>query len=189
MINVDCPQCGAAVKAPDDLAGKKGKCFKCQTIFTLPELIVDLELAEDAGSVPPPLPSKLPLADEHSADSKSIHWNKSSAARLAERYPELRKEIARIRVRATMCIVLGWCLCGVFMIASLFISRNYRGEPSPEGVVIAVISSVLVLFFAYAHAASLRITAERLQIEIDTEENTRHSSELLKELLRKGDES
>lgn len=35
-IRVVCSQCGAKLDAPDALAGKKGKCPKCGTIFRIP---------------------------------------------------------------------------------------------------------------------------------------------------------
>jgi hypothetical protein len=41
-----CPNCGKEVKAPDYLAGKRIKCLKCQTFFTL-------NRASPAGDEPP----------------------------------------------------------------------------------------------------------------------------------------
>lgn len=37
-IRFECEQCGSVLKIKDDLAGKPGKCPKCKTAFTVPEL-------------------------------------------------------------------------------------------------------------------------------------------------------
>ncbi|MCI0705225.1 MAG: hypothetical protein L0241_29550 [Planctomycetia bacterium] len=36
VVEVSCPACGAKLKAPEDRAGKKGKCKKCGNIFRIP---------------------------------------------------------------------------------------------------------------------------------------------------------
>lgn len=37
-IRFECEQCGSVLKIKDDLAGKPGKCPKCKTAFTVPEV-------------------------------------------------------------------------------------------------------------------------------------------------------
>ena len=37
-IRYECEQCGSTLKIKDDLAGKPGKCPKCKTAFTVPDL-------------------------------------------------------------------------------------------------------------------------------------------------------
>src|SRR2546430_2001351 len=36
VVAVPCPGCGAVLKAPDTMAGKKAKCKKCDTRFRIP---------------------------------------------------------------------------------------------------------------------------------------------------------
>ena len=36
MIKFPCPRCGATISAPDELAGRKGKCPRCREITTVP---------------------------------------------------------------------------------------------------------------------------------------------------------
>jgi DNA-directed RNA polymerase subunit M/transcription elongation factor TFIIS len=42
-INVDCPECGKRLKAPDSMAGKKAKCPKCSAVVRIPDDVVDAE--------------------------------------------------------------------------------------------------------------------------------------------------
>ena len=57
MIHVTCSSCGAKLRVPDENAGKRGKCPKCQNI-----LVIKADEEEDAyrlldeGAEPPPLP-------------------------------------------------------------------------------------------------------------------------------------
>jgi len=37
MATFRCSTCGATLRAADSLAGKKGKCGKCQTVFVIPQ--------------------------------------------------------------------------------------------------------------------------------------------------------
>lgn len=52
-IVVTCPSCGSRFQAPDNLAGKRGKCPKCGTVLAVPG---------PAAAVPPALP--LPAASD-----------------------------------------------------------------------------------------------------------------------------
>src|SRR5690349_8501641 len=36
VVEVPCPGCGAKLKAPDNMAGKKAKCKKCGQTFRIP---------------------------------------------------------------------------------------------------------------------------------------------------------
>ncbi|MGE3804411.1 MAG: hypothetical protein AB7K24_07045, partial [Gemmataceae bacterium] len=35
-IAFSCTSCGKSFRVPDDMAGKKGKCPQCQTVFRIP---------------------------------------------------------------------------------------------------------------------------------------------------------
>lgn len=62
-IQITCPSCHKALKAPDALAGKTAKCPACGTLIAVPnpaEEILDAEVAEPA---PGPAPSGSPIAD------------------------------------------------------------------------------------------------------------------------------
>ncbi len=74
VVEVSCPNCGAKLKAPDNMAGKKAKCRKCTKTFRLPGTPVaesagdaDVPLADLIETSPPPPPAKtagpLPSAD------------------------------------------------------------------------------------------------------------------------------
>ena len=36
MIDFNCPQCSSAFSVPDNLAGRRARCKKCQTPITIP---------------------------------------------------------------------------------------------------------------------------------------------------------
>ena len=36
MIDFNCPQCASAFSVPDNLAGRRARCKKCQTPITIP---------------------------------------------------------------------------------------------------------------------------------------------------------
>jgi len=38
MIDFNCPQCAAAFSVPDNLAGRRARCKKCQTPITIPQV-------------------------------------------------------------------------------------------------------------------------------------------------------
>jgi hypothetical protein len=61
MLRTRCPKCGAKVKAPDKLAGKKGRCPMCNSVVPLP---LDKDPALTAG--PPPeskIVTSVPMGD------------------------------------------------------------------------------------------------------------------------------
>jgi hypothetical protein len=50
-IQFDCPSCGKQLKAPDETAGRRGKCPHCQNPIQVPELVYEVEevpVAEEA---------------------------------------------------------------------------------------------------------------------------------------------
>ena len=49
-ITVDCPACGHTLKAPDNAAGRKGKCPKCSGIVPIPDMPDILDDDEPAPS-------------------------------------------------------------------------------------------------------------------------------------------
>lgn len=79
-IRIVCAQCGVKLDAPDTLAGKKGKCPKCGTIFRIP--------VPDAPAVPMEQPaadkknesstivvSDLPSLNSTAGNPKRLEWN------------------------------------------------------------------------------------------------------------------
>jgi F0F1-type ATP synthase assembly protein I len=50
-ILVNCA-CGRPFRIKDELAGKKVRCPECKSIFTVPEPIVDAEIAYEADEIP-----------------------------------------------------------------------------------------------------------------------------------------
>jgi DNA-directed RNA polymerase subunit RPC12/RpoP len=46
-ISIACTQCGTTIKAPDEAAGKKGRCPKCKAVILIPELDDFVEPDED----------------------------------------------------------------------------------------------------------------------------------------------
>jgi hypothetical protein len=59
-IVVECPSCGQKLKVPDNLAGKKVRCSKCQGAFT----------AEAPEAAPPPPPEENPFATDQPRDEE-----------------------------------------------------------------------------------------------------------------------
>ena len=45
MIRIRCPHCQEPVKAPDTLAGKKGRCPECRSVIPIPADKVDTQVA------------------------------------------------------------------------------------------------------------------------------------------------
>ncbi|HZT83753.1 MAG TPA: hypothetical protein VFA26_26215 [Gemmataceae bacterium] len=58
-ITTACPNCQATVKAPDDMAGKKARCPKCQGVFVMPG-----SAPISSRPVPPPRPRPTDDLDE-----------------------------------------------------------------------------------------------------------------------------
>ena len=59
LVDVLCPSCGAKLKAPDNLIGKKAKCKKCRSSFRIPG-----GSANSASTTPPAFTSPLSLDDD-----------------------------------------------------------------------------------------------------------------------------
>lgn len=69
-ITVNCPNCGGAMRVPDNLAGKKVKCPKCANIMALPTATEDaaaIQATAPAPAVPPPLAETSPPPRERPA--------------------------------------------------------------------------------------------------------------------------
>ena len=49
-MQITCPTCEAVLKAPEDIAGKKVKCNKCESVFRIPAT----EIVPAATALPPP---------------------------------------------------------------------------------------------------------------------------------------
>ncbi len=61
MLSVTCPSCGAALKVPDTMAGKKGKCPKCHASIPLADILpapaTQLEVFSESQTDPDPSPA------------------------------------------------------------------------------------------------------------------------------------
>ncbi len=55
-MQVKCPKCGAVNKYPDECGGQKGKCGKCQAMFTLPRVEQAKRTAENVVTNPVRMP-------------------------------------------------------------------------------------------------------------------------------------
>src|SRR5689334_12778347 len=53
MIRIQCTQCGAKLKAPDEAAGKTTNCPKCGTRISIPEPVYDAEPVDTSKPEPP----------------------------------------------------------------------------------------------------------------------------------------
>ena len=62
-VEVACPGCGAKLKAPDNMAGKKAKCNKCSKKFRIPES----KPVDSGAGTAPPTPPKRPAYDQTEA--------------------------------------------------------------------------------------------------------------------------
>ena len=72
-IQVTCPSCSGAFKAPDSAAGKKAKCPKCGGVIQIPAAVPAEEVYEAEEAAPRPFddddfevepPASLPAADD-----------------------------------------------------------------------------------------------------------------------------
>lgn len=61
-IVVECPSCGQKLKVPDNLAGKKVRCSKCQGAFTA--------AAPEAAPPPPPVEEENPFTTDEPANEE-----------------------------------------------------------------------------------------------------------------------
>jgi hypothetical protein len=52
LVDVPCPNCGAKLKAPDNMAGKKAKCKKCGKVFRIPGAAPSADTVGDGQAVP-----------------------------------------------------------------------------------------------------------------------------------------
>jgi predicted RNA-binding Zn-ribbon protein involved in translation (DUF1610 family) len=55
-IEVNCPQCGRLLRAPDSAAGRQAKCPECAGTVPIPGGVLDAEEFDDFGAPPPPAP-------------------------------------------------------------------------------------------------------------------------------------
>jgi predicted Zn finger-like uncharacterized protein len=67
MIDFTCPQCQSAFSVPDNLAGRRARCKKCQTPITIPSPVQETILVEPV--VAPRLP---PRARRLTADAEQM---------------------------------------------------------------------------------------------------------------------
>ncbi|MBN9119825.1 MAG: hypothetical protein J0I06_11810, partial [Planctomycetes bacterium] len=70
VVEVSCPNCGTKFKAPDNMAGKKARCKKCNTAFRIP----GVPLAESVGD------ADVPVADLIDEGPSAVPPAKSAAA-------------------------------------------------------------------------------------------------------------
>src|SRR5437762_3484488 len=100
-IRVECPTCGTALKAPDELAGKPVRCPQCRTRFEVPEPIFEAE--EVAPPPPPPAP---PVGEGY-----ALHEEPAPAQPPPQKPPEDRRPCPAcgelIRTAAVKCRFCG----------------------------------------------------------------------------------
>ena len=79
-IDVTCPECGAGLEAPDELAGKKGTCPHCKNVLPVPGEAAPPPAAETGGAEAesaapqeeaPPLPEAVPAGETQPGDDPS----------------------------------------------------------------------------------------------------------------------
>jgi len=87
MIHTRCPHCNSKVKAPDELAGKKGRCPDCLGVVPLPE-----DMAEEFGSPPPATTEALPsisfTVDDTAPTEKIVAEDAAAESKIAFKRPE-----------------------------------------------------------------------------------------------------
>jgi hypothetical protein len=71
-ITVNCPSCGGAVQARDELAGRKVRCPKCEAVIALPSALPEAEAIREAA--PPPVPSAPPRRSERPSPRDDDDW-------------------------------------------------------------------------------------------------------------------
>ena len=72
-IRYECEQCGSTLKIKDDLAGKPGKCPKCKSAFTIPELLD--KSSEHVGQDDGPADSESDLATFTKSSAGSVDFD------------------------------------------------------------------------------------------------------------------
>lgn len=89
-IAFSCP-CGRSFKVPDENAGKKTKCPKCDRPLTVPaaeeEVVEDFEFVEDEPAkpvAPPPEPPKPPKVEKDAFDFEDKKKKKKKKRRIAD---------------------------------------------------------------------------------------------------------
>src|SRR5262245_35301771 len=90
-IQITCPECGNQRGVPDDLVGKKIKCKKCQSVFTV-----------KAAAAKPAAPKK-PTAVK--AESSVIPIKKEKEEEKEDRNPYVMKE-ENLAARCPFCAML-----------------------------------------------------------------------------------
>jgi len=78
-ITVNCPSCGGAVQARDELAGRKVRCPKCEAVIALPSVLPEAEAIREAA--PPPVPSAPPRRAERRSARDDDDWSDDEPVR------------------------------------------------------------------------------------------------------------
>lgn len=78
MIQMNCPQCGMLLNVPDSIAGKKGRCSACKTVFDIappPPPAVAPPAPVQQPPPPAPMAAPLPYPQAQAASTFQVGFN------------------------------------------------------------------------------------------------------------------
>jgi hypothetical protein len=104
VIRVHCPHCNVKVKAPDELAGKKGRCPMCNSKVRLPQDV------DPALSYNPPPPVEMPALKLEETDEElpQAIADETSDSRLGFERPEHLKRNCHYLICNSKDVIARW---------------------------------------------------------------------------------
>jgi predicted Zn finger-like uncharacterized protein len=190
-IDAPCPNCGTIYTVRRELIGKRTKCTRCGTPFTIAESPTSYTLP---ASTPPPsqqpvfpdipihqtyAPHPAPQI-EPSAAARSSGTRKHAADFFGfeqdtsrPRFPAMRIVARAYEIAAVIILVIAACLFFVFLIAVI---------RDPPGILVAMLSSGLLFAFAFTAALMLLFAAQSIRLGLQIEQNTRETGDACRRL-------
>jgi predicted Zn finger-like uncharacterized protein len=189
-IDAPCPNCGTIYTVRRELIGKRTKCTRCGTPFTITEMPAPQAPAASA----PPSPEQSPIPDiplhqlhtprATAPEDPAIHPRSaphSSAGeffgfeqdKLRPRFPALRMVARAYEIMALIVLIIGACLLIVFVVAVV---------QQPSAIVAAIISSGMGFFTAIATALMFLFVSQAIRLGLQIEQNTRETQQACRQL-------
>lgn len=112
MIRFECPSCGKSLKSPLNLSGTEGKCPRCESKFTVPELVQakpdgHIESEENKSPSAENLPPDIKYRNENDQRVGSEHTNYLLKGTIfsSNSYHLIRMSISGLRIISQLMFV------------------------------------------------------------------------------------
>jgi predicted Zn finger-like uncharacterized protein len=186
-IDASCPNCGTIYTVRRELIGKRTKCTRCGTPFT----ITEMPLAQAPPASPPPPPDQGLFADIPIHPSYAPHTVPPTAeqapprrSRTGEffgfeqdtthpRFPAMRMVARAYEIMAVIVLVIAACLLILFLIAVI---------REPRAIIAAILSSGMAFGWAFVTALMFLFVSQAIRLGLQIEQNTRETQQACRQL-------